>query len=117
MHPHAITQDERACLYMQDTWLVTPDGGVPFSQVPIRIFDGRSEALIGVNGLDVFIEALPPSLQVDTGVRVEERGFRAAWFPEITFGDAFGAGDRRGDEDVAPRGSAPASSASGAARR
>jgi probable F420-dependent oxidoreductase len=40
--------------------------------------------------LDVFIEALPPTLQVDYGVRAEERGFRAAWFPEITFGDAFG---------------------------
>ena len=38
MHPHAITEDERTCLYMQDTWLVTPDGGRPFSQVPIRIF-------------------------------------------------------------------------------
>src|SRR5207302_1073677 len=25
------------------------------------------------------------------GVKAEERGFRAAWFPEITFGDAFGA--------------------------
>ena len=38
MHPHAITEDERTCLYMQDTWRVTTDGGVPFSQVPIRIF-------------------------------------------------------------------------------
>jgi len=38
MHPHAITEDEQTCLYMQDTWLVTPDGGKPFSQVPIRIF-------------------------------------------------------------------------------
>ena len=38
MHPHAITEDERTCLYMQDTWRVTQDGGVPFSQVPIRIF-------------------------------------------------------------------------------
>jgi Xaa-Pro aminopeptidase len=38
MHPHAITKDERTCLYMQDTWLVTPEGGRPFSQVPIRIF-------------------------------------------------------------------------------
>jgi Xaa-Pro dipeptidase len=38
MHPHAITADERTCLYMQDTWLVTPDGGRPFSEVPIRIF-------------------------------------------------------------------------------
>jgi Xaa-Pro dipeptidase len=38
MHPHAITEDEQACLYMQDTWLVTADGGRPFSEVPIRIF-------------------------------------------------------------------------------
>ena len=40
MHPHAITADERTCLYMQDTWLVTAEGGVPFSDVPLRIFDG-----------------------------------------------------------------------------
>lgn len=40
--------------------------------------------------LDLFIEALPPTLQLDYGARAEERGFRAAWFPEITFGDAFG---------------------------
>jgi Xaa-Pro dipeptidase len=38
MHPHAITEDERTCLYMQDTWLVTRAGGVPFSRVPIAIF-------------------------------------------------------------------------------
>jgi Xaa-Pro aminopeptidase len=38
MHPHAITADERTCLYMQDTWLVTKDGGVPLSDVPLRIF-------------------------------------------------------------------------------
>jgi Xaa-Pro aminopeptidase len=38
MHPHAITQDDGACLYMQDTWRVTPEGGVPYSQVPLRIF-------------------------------------------------------------------------------
>jgi Xaa-Pro dipeptidase len=38
MHPHAITQDEQACLYMQDTWLVTAEGGKPFSDVPINIF-------------------------------------------------------------------------------
>jgi hypothetical protein len=25
---------------MQDTWLVTKDGGVPFSDVPLKIFDG-----------------------------------------------------------------------------
>ncbi len=46
MHPHAITQDERACLYMQDTWLVTADGGVPFSDVPLRIYDGSEAALV-----------------------------------------------------------------------
>jgi Xaa-Pro aminopeptidase len=39
MHPHAITEDEQTCLYMQDTWLVTQDGGKPFSQVPVRIFE------------------------------------------------------------------------------
>jgi probable F420-dependent oxidoreductase len=40
--------------------------------------------------LDVFLEALPPKLALEYGVLAEERGFRAAWFPEITFGDAFG---------------------------
>ncbi len=40
--------------------------------------------------LDIFVEALPPGLQIDYAGRAEERGFRAAWFPEITFGDAFG---------------------------
>jgi Xaa-Pro aminopeptidase len=45
MHPHAITADERACLYMQDTWLVTADGGVPFSDVPLRIYDGSEAGL------------------------------------------------------------------------
>jgi Xaa-Pro aminopeptidase len=45
MHPHAITQDEQSCLYMQDTWLVTAAGGRPFSQVPIKIFrPGTPEA-------------------------------------------------------------------------
>jgi len=44
----------------------------------------------GPLNLDLFIEALPPTLQLDYGARAEERGFRAAWFPEITFGDAFG---------------------------
>ena len=40
MHPHTISQDGRACLYMQDTWLVTADGGVPLADLPMRIFDG-----------------------------------------------------------------------------
>ena len=32
MHPHAIAADGRECLYMQDTWLVTADGGVPLAR-------------------------------------------------------------------------------------
>jgi probable F420-dependent oxidoreductase len=43
-----------------------------------------------VSGLDFFVEAIPPALAVEYGRRVEEAGFRAAWFPEITFGDSFG---------------------------
>ena len=45
MHPHAISQDGKACLYMQDTWLVTADGGVPFSDVPLGIYDGSEDRL------------------------------------------------------------------------
>jgi len=40
MHPHVISEDGQACLYMQDTWLVTEDGGVPLADLPMRIFDG-----------------------------------------------------------------------------
>jgi Xaa-Pro aminopeptidase len=40
MHPHAISDDGRTCLYMQDTWLVTADGGEPLAGLPMRIFDG-----------------------------------------------------------------------------
>ncbi len=40
MHPHAISADGQACLYMQDTWLVTADGGVPLAGLPMRIYDG-----------------------------------------------------------------------------
>jgi Xaa-Pro aminopeptidase len=39
MHPHAISVDGQECLYMQDTWLVTADGGVPLAGLPMRIFD------------------------------------------------------------------------------
>ena len=41
MHPHAIGADGKACLYMQDTWLVTEAGGEPLSRLPLRIFEGR----------------------------------------------------------------------------
>jgi Xaa-Pro aminopeptidase len=40
MHPHVISDDGNACLYMQDTWLVTDDGGVALADLPMRIFDG-----------------------------------------------------------------------------
>ncbi|HWN20786.1 MAG TPA: M24 family metallopeptidase, partial [Gaiellaceae bacterium] len=38
MHPHAIGADGQACLYMQDTWLVTESGGEPLSRLPLKIF-------------------------------------------------------------------------------
>jgi Xaa-Pro aminopeptidase len=40
MHPHAIAAGERACMYMQDTWLIGVDGGEPLSKVPMQVFDG-----------------------------------------------------------------------------
>jgi Xaa-Pro aminopeptidase len=40
MHPHAISEDGTACLYMQDTWLVTAGGGVPLADLPLRIYRG-----------------------------------------------------------------------------
>jgi Xaa-Pro aminopeptidase len=40
MHPHAISADGQTCLYMQDTWLVTEDGGVALAGLPMKIFDG-----------------------------------------------------------------------------
>ena len=38
MHPHVIAENGVDCLYMQETWLVTEDGGVPLSGLPSRIF-------------------------------------------------------------------------------
>jgi len=40
MHPHAISQDGRSCLYMQDTWLVTADGGEPMAGLDMKIYKG-----------------------------------------------------------------------------
>ncbi len=37
MHPHAIAANGEDCLYMQDTWLVTADGGVPLAELPMEI--------------------------------------------------------------------------------
>jgi Xaa-Pro aminopeptidase len=38
MHPHAIASNGEDCLYMQETWLVTADGGEPLSTLPMEIF-------------------------------------------------------------------------------
>jgi Xaa-Pro aminopeptidase len=38
MHPHAIADNGRDCLYMQDTWLVTSDGGEALAGLPMRVF-------------------------------------------------------------------------------
>ena len=38
MHPHAIAKNGEDCLYMQDTWLVTPDGGIPLATLPMQIY-------------------------------------------------------------------------------
>jgi Xaa-Pro dipeptidase len=38
MHPHAIAENGHDCLYMQETWLVGPSGGVPLSGLPSKIF-------------------------------------------------------------------------------
>ena len=38
LHPHAIAANGEDCLYMQDTWLVTADGGVPLATLPMQVF-------------------------------------------------------------------------------
>ena len=40
MHPHAIAPNGEDCVYMQETWLVTRDGGDPLSTLPMRVFVG-----------------------------------------------------------------------------
>ena len=39
MHPHVIADNGHDCLYMQDTWLVTADGGEPLAGLPMRIYE------------------------------------------------------------------------------
>jgi Xaa-Pro dipeptidase len=38
MHPHVIADNGTDCLYMQDTWLVTAEGGEPLAGLPMRIY-------------------------------------------------------------------------------
>ena len=47
MHPHAIADGGKECLYMQDTWLVTGDGGEPLAGLPMRIFRGDESRVSG----------------------------------------------------------------------
>jgi Xaa-Pro dipeptidase len=51
MHPHAIAEDGRDCLYMQDTWLVTAEGAEPLAGLPMRIYQ-PDETLDGVTPTD-----------------------------------------------------------------
>jgi Xaa-Pro aminopeptidase len=37
MHPHAIAESGEDCLYMQETWLVTAEGGEPLSGLPMQV--------------------------------------------------------------------------------
>jgi Xaa-Pro aminopeptidase len=38
MHPHVIADNGHECLYMQDTWLVTADGGEPLAGLPMKLY-------------------------------------------------------------------------------
>ena len=40
IHPHAVSEDGRCCLYMQQNYRVGKDAGEMLSKVPLRIFDG-----------------------------------------------------------------------------
>lgn len=45
LHPHVISQDERSCLYFQDTWHVGATGSEPLSDIPVRFFDGSERVV------------------------------------------------------------------------
>lgn len=40
IHPHVVANDDSHCLYMQETFRVSADGGEQLSSVPIVAFDG-----------------------------------------------------------------------------
>ena len=44
MHPHAIAENGSDCLYMQDAWLVTAEGGEPLAGLPMRIYRAGERA-------------------------------------------------------------------------
>jgi len=45
MHPHVMTEDRKACLYMQETFRVGIDGGESISGIPVRVYDGSETSL------------------------------------------------------------------------
>lgn len=45
MHPHVMTEDRKACLYMQETFRVGKDGGEPLSGIPVRVYRGGEASL------------------------------------------------------------------------
>ena len=45
MHPHVMTEDRKACLYMQETFRVGKDGGEPLSGIPVKFYKGGEAAL------------------------------------------------------------------------
>jgi hypothetical protein len=40
MHPHATSQAGQSGLYLQDTWLVTADGGEALAGLDMKIYKG-----------------------------------------------------------------------------
>jgi Xaa-Pro aminopeptidase len=42
MHPHVISQDERTCLYFQDTWHVQRNRAAAISRLPVDFLDPRA---------------------------------------------------------------------------
>jgi len=45
MHPHVMTEDRQSSLYFQETFLVTKDGGVPLSGIPVKWYRGGEAEL------------------------------------------------------------------------
>jgi len=40
-----MTEDRKACLYMQETFRVGIDGGEPLSGIPVKVYDGSETSL------------------------------------------------------------------------
>ncbi len=63
MHPHAIAANGEDCLYMQDTWLVTAEGGVPLARLPMQVFRAAAASLRGAQRLRSGIRARASALR------------------------------------------------------